>query len=129
MRRLLLLSLLLLQPARLHAYREAPREIRPIRSDGIVVSVPHFGFELGATPKETQNGGFAQAHDAKTGKLLWRVTLYRTRYNPKLEQDVQDVFITEMKLDPTFKLLLIRDEKDRLYAVSLDSHSVTPIKK
>lgn len=125
--RLLLLTLLL--PASLHASREAPHEIRPIRFEGVVITVPHFGFEVGTNPKETQNGGFVQAHDSKTGKLLWSVKLYQTRYDPKLEQDVQDVFISEVKLDRTFRVLLIRDEKDRVFTVFLDSHAVTQIKK
>ncbi|MGA2242724.1 MAG: hypothetical protein ABSH11_11935 [Verrucomicrobiota bacterium] len=79
-----------------HAYakRAAPKEVPPVTFQGVKYSAPHWGLANG----KTQNGGYIEATSLETGKLLWELRIYEVKYDPKLEGDVQDVFITSLKL-------------------------------
>ena len=72
-----------------------------------------------------QNGGVLAAVDVRSGKELWTLLVYETRYNDKEEQDVQDVFITHMAMSEDRKHLLIKSESKKSYSVNLDDRSVT----
>ena len=41
--------------------------------------------------------GLVEAVDTKTGNLRWTKQIYVTRYDPALERDVQDRFITGLR--------------------------------
>lgn len=121
--------LLLLQVSSALAIREAPKPVKPLRYKGVVYQAPHF-FSLEVKGKHEgppQNGGFVEAFDAKTGQLLWSVKVYEVEYREGIESDVFDVFITEMHLVPKLGLLLVRDERNRTFALSLKSRKVTQI--
>jgi len=104
------------------AKRIGPAEVKPINFEGITYSVPPF-----INDDSKQNGGFLEARDSK-GQLLWRVQIYKTIYNPILEQDVQDIFITTLSLDKLHKFLLMSDEKQRTFAVDLSTKKVSRLK-
>lgn len=72
-----------------------------------------------------QNGGVLAAVDVRSGKELWTVQVYETRYDDKEEHDVQDVFITHMAISEDRKHLLIKSENKNSYSVNLDDRSVT----
>lgn len=72
-----------------------------------------------------QNGGVLAAVDVRSGKELWTVQVYETRYDDKEERDVQDVFITHMAISEDRKHLLIKSENKNSYSVNLDDRSVT----
>ena len=98
------------------AKRLAPNEVAPVKTDKAVISVPHF-------PK----GGVLEAHDPKTKKLLWRVQVYKTVYDKNLEKDVQDVFIKSLSYDKRHNLLIMSDEKGRVFVLNLKTKKVTQI--
>ena len=50
-------------------------------------------------------------------KELWRVKVFHTRIKFWMEEDVQWVFITDLKLAD--EVLLVRDEKARCYAIDI----------
>src|SRR6187200_2717110 len=77
------------------AKRSAPKEVAPVVVEGVRYTVPHFGAFRG----RSQNGGYVDAEEAKTGKPIWSRMIYRVQYDPKREKDVQDVFITEIKVE------------------------------
>lgn len=106
------------------AKRISPAEIPAITTDQVVYSVPHFGFKNGTS----QNGGVIHARDPKTKKLLWSVQVYKTVYNKALEGDVQDVFIKSLSLDETHNLLIMSDEKLRVFVLNLTTRKVTQIR-
>jgi hypothetical protein len=91
---ILLLIVLSLGSSPAYAKRAAPRDVPPVTLNGIEYSAPHWGLAGG----KQQNGGYIEAKDVKTGKLLWELRIYEIKYNPNLETDVQDLFITSMKL-------------------------------
>ncbi len=66
---------------------------------------------------------FVIASDAKTGKELWRLTIFETKIEPFLEEDVQWVFITRLELKGNS--LLVQDEKSRCYQIDLAARHVT----
>jgi hypothetical protein len=89
---LILLTLSLPCPAA-HAKRLAPKEVSPVIHQGIKYSAPHWGAPNG----RKQNGQYIQARNAETDKLLWELRVYEVKHDPKLESDVQDIFVTSLK--------------------------------
>jgi len=77
-----------------YAARFAPKEVPPVTYQGVKYCAPHWGF----ANKKKQNGGYVEARNPETDKLLWELRVYEIKYDPKLEGDVQDVFITSLKI-------------------------------
>lgn len=76
------------------AKRVPPKAVAAVVANGIRYEVPHFGALHG----KSQNGGYVQAWDVKTGKLLWDRMVYRVRYDESLEKDAQDDFISRISV-------------------------------
>jgi len=94
-----------------------------VTAKGVVYKVPHFG----AFHDKNQNGGFVQAWDAKTKKLLWDRMVYRTIYD-RGETDVQDVFITKIRV--IRDKLLVTNEADERFEMDLSTgrvRALTPL--
>jgi hypothetical protein len=62
------------------------------------------------------------AADDSSGSELWRVKVFHSHIEPWVEEDVQWVFITHLKL--AGNALLVRDEKSRCYSVDLTKKRV-----
>ena len=105
------------------AKRNAPEEVPPIATEKAVYSVPHF-----PEGDRVQNGGVVEARHPKTKKLLWRIQIYKTDYDKRLEQDVQDVFIKTLSFDKSHNLLIMSDEKFRVFVLNVTTKRVTQIK-
>lgn len=115
-------TLILLLAPSIMAKRAAPTEVPAIATEQAVFSVPHF-----SQGDRNQNGGVVEARDPKTKKVLWQVQIYKTEYNEKLEQDVQDVFIKSLTLDKVHNLLVLSDENSRVFVLNLTTKKVTQI--
>ena len=144
-------TLMVLFAANVMAKRVAPKEVPPIVTEKAIFSVPHFakidnvenrkliealknrerelleGLKNDEPLKTPQNGGVVEARDPKTKKLLWQVQVYKTEYDEGLEKDVQDVFITSLTLDKVHNLLIMSDEKSRVFVLNLSTKKVTQI--
>ena len=118
----LLLTLLLTFTWSANAKRLAPAKVDPVETPGAVISVPHF-------PKgdRKQNGGVLEAHHPESGEILWLVQVYETAYQPSLEKDVQDIFIKSLTFDAHHGLLILSDEKERIFVLNLENRKVTRI--
>jgi hypothetical protein len=116
-------TLVLLLATGVMAKRTAPEEVPAIATDMAVFSVPHFSKR-----ERTQNGGFVEARNPSTKKLLWRIQIYKTVYNQAMEKDVQDVFIKTLSFDKTHNLLIMSDEKSRVFVLNVATRKVTQIK-
>ena len=116
------LALVLLFASGTMAKRVAPAKVPPVNTGEAIVSVPHF--PQGA---RAQNGGVLEAHHPGTKDLLWRIQIYKTKYKPGLERDVQDVFIKSLSFDKSHNLLIVSDEKGRVFVLNLKNKKVTPI--
>jgi len=106
------------------AKRVAPKEVAPLVVDGVRYKVPHFGAFRG----RFQNGGYVDAEDAKTRKLIWSRMVYRVQYDVNREKDVQDVFISEIKV--TGGRLVVKTERSEEFEMELASgriRALTPL--
>jgi outer membrane protein assembly factor BamB len=97
--------------------RAAPAEISPVVSGDVRYEAPHFN-----NPCE-QAGGCVVAYDNGTNALLWSVKVYCTLYDPGLEQDVQDVFITSLSVEN--EKVQISNEKGLHFAIDPATLKVT----
>jgi len=92
-----------------------PPNVPPVTYEGIVYKAPN------------DNGRVAhiEAYDASTGKRLWKKTVFRNFIWPFLEEDVQWVYIREMKVENN-KLAIV-DEHGKTYYIHL--RRTTPAKR
>ena len=85
--------------------RKPPVKIEPIVHEGVKYVVPN----------DKGREGYIEARDAKTGDLLWRETLFTITINPRLEEDVQWVFIRELQV--VDGRIVVIDETNRGYSI------------
>ncbi len=67
--------------------------------------------------------GFVVASDAASGRQLWRQRIYSIRLEPALERDVQDVFITSLRLRG--QALIVTNERGARFVLDLRTRKVT----
>jgi hypothetical protein len=60
------------------------------------------------------------------GKELWRVRVFRVQIDPTREHDVQEIFISGLKLDGNG--LLIRNEAGQCFRVDLQKRSAKGVR-
>lgn len=101
------------------AKRIPPKEIDPVSHAGVTYRVVHFEFRNGL-----QNGGYVEAISDSDGKKKWGILLYLVKYDPRLEKDVQDCFITSLRLDEKKNRLVATNEAGHLYHVDLATQKV-----
>jgi hypothetical protein len=77
------------------AKRIAPKPVPPIIRDGVLYSAPNDNGRI----------EYVSASDAKTRKKLWDIKIYEPIIDPNLEEDVQWVFITDLRLAGHFLLV------------------------
>src|SRR5579872_500973 len=103
---------LMLSPCIASAKRTAPPKVTPVVYEGIRY----------VAPNDDGRRAYVQAWDPATNKKLWEVTIFRNFIMPFEEENVQHVFIKQMKiLDAA---LIITAEDDRVYRLDLKRLSV-----
>jgi len=100
-------------PQTTHAKRRPPAEVKAVVKDGIRYSAPHFGALHG----KLQNGGYVQAQETSSGKLLWDRMVYRVIHDARLERDAQDVFIVRVSVNEG--TLLVENELGETFEMDL----------
>lgn len=96
------------------AKRAAPKEVPPVTLNGIVYSAPH------------DHMGCVVARSEKTQQLAWMKQIYVVKYDLELETDVQDCFITELKV--AGNTLTVRSERDGEYELDLTTLAMKVVK-
>ncbi len=89
-----------LAATRVSAKRSEPKAVPPITRNGVVYSVPH------------EHMGFVIAKDEKLDRELWTKQVYVVKYDPVLEKDVQDCFVTELRVADD-KLIVSNENGDQ----------------
>ena len=102
------------------AKRAGPPRVAPVTVAGVVFRPIPWGRERGWG----QNGGYIGAYDAASDRELWTLRVYPVTYDPRLEEDVQDVFIETMTAGPRAGELTVVDERGRAYRVDVGSRQV-----
>ncbi len=70
-----------------------------------------------------QNGGYIAAYDTRTEDELWVLKVYDITYDPRKEDDKQDLFIEDLATDSAGHLR-VTDERGGVYMVDVQSRSV-----
>lgn len=100
--------------------RVAPPPVKPLRIAGLRIEALPWARDAGFD----QNGGVIAGFDARSGERRWLLQVYRTVYDPAMESDVQDVFITGLRPAGAMKIM-VEDERNRRWLVDLASQAVT----
>lgn len=108
-----LIALVLLPVAAL-AKRGAPAKVEPVVHQGVRYVVPN----------DDGRRAYIVATDVQTGKKLWDLTVFENRIDPKLEGDVQHVYLKSMKL--LEDALIVTSERGKTYRIDLKTKKVTP---
>ena len=97
--------------------------VNPVSKNGVryeeIRGAKGRGFE--------QNGGVIAAVDEATDKELWTLVVYKTEYDPQEEADVQDVFISKLKVNWRGTKLKVVNERKRSFEVDLETKAVTEL--
>jgi len=108
------------------AKRRPPKPVHPVLADGVRYSADVPVVVDGVhTPRGISDDGkkhYIVATDATTGSELWRAKVFHTHIKFWIEEDVQSVYITNLKL--VRNSLFVRDEKARCYSVDIKTHHV-----
>jgi hypothetical protein len=102
------------------AKRADPQQVAPVEYDGIIYKTLPWAIDNGTN----QNGGFIQAIDKSSSRVLWQLQIYSTKYTSSIERDVQDIFITSIEINSEHNILLIENEKGLIYKVSIKDRRV-----
>lgn len=93
------------------AKRAAPAPVAPVETGDVRLVVKHFDNACG------QTGGCVEVVDRKSGAPRRAVKVYTTKRDPKVEGDVQDVFITALTVTGT--QVKVTDEEGRSFTFNL----------
>jgi hypothetical protein len=113
MRVILVLSAIALVPCWTFAKRSAPPRVEPAIHDGIRY----------VAPNDDGRRAYIKAWDVQTNKRLWELTVFTNRIEPRLEEDVQSVFIN--KLNVRDGTLLVTSERGNTYQIDLKTKAIT----
>jgi hypothetical protein len=74
-------------------------------------------------PNDDGRRAYIEAQDIPTNRKLWDLTVFTNRIDPKLEEDIQWVFISELSFrDGT---LIVKSERGTTYQVELRTKAIT----
>jgi hypothetical protein len=108
-----ILFAVVLVPCLASAKRAVPTKVEPVIYDGVRYVAPNGDGRR----------GYIQAWDVQTNKKLWELTVFTNRTDPKLEEDVQWVFIKALNArDDT---LIVISESGKAYKVDLNTKAIT----
>src|SRR5437867_6316289 len=113
MRLTVVLSAMAFLPYFALAMRSAPPRVEPAIHDSIRY----------VAPNDDGRRAYIEAWDVQTNKKLWDLTIFVNRIDPKLEEDVQWVFIKALRVQDG--ALIVTPERGRTYQVNLKTRAVT----
>ncbi len=102
-----------LLPCSASAKRTAPVKVEPVIHETVRYVVPN----------DDGRRAYIQAWDIKTNKKLWELTVFTNRIDPKLEADVQWVFINKLTIRD--EMLIVTSERGATYQVDLRTKAIT----
>ena len=113
MRLTVVLSAMAFLPYFALAKRSAPPRVEPVIHDSIRY----------VAPNDDGRRAYIEAWDVQTNKKLWELTVFANHIEPRLEEDVQWVFIN--KLNVRDGTLLVISERGNTYQIDLKTKVIT----
>jgi hypothetical protein len=95
------------------AKRVAPPKVEPVIHNGIRY----------VAPNNDGRRAYIEAWDVQTNRKLWDLTVFTNRIDPKLEEDVQWVFVG--KLNVRGDTLFVTPERGNTYQIDLGTKAIT----
>jgi hypothetical protein len=100
-------------PGSIFAKRIAPAAVEPVIHEGVRY----------VTPNDDGRRAYLEAWDVRSNKKLCNLTVFTNRIDPKLEEDVQWVFINTLSMrDHT---LIVTSERGTTYQIDLQTKAIT----
>jgi hypothetical protein len=112
-RLVLICAALVLLPALGLSKRTAPATVTPAIHEGIRYVAPNNDGQR----------GYIEAWDIQSNKKLWELTVFNNRIDPKLEEDVQWVFIKALSVKDGG--LVVTSERGETYKIDLQTRAIT----
>jgi hypothetical protein len=88
----------------------------------MVTPVIHGGVRYVA-PNDNGRRAYIEAWDAQTNRKLWELNIFANHIDPKLEEDVQWVFIKTLTIQDG--RLMVTSERGERYSIDLKTRAVT----
>ena len=107
----------LLMPVATQAKRMEPAKVEPVVYEGVQYSVPN----------DDGKRAYVTATDVKSGKKLYEIEIFKPKIDPGLEEDVQWVFIKELRMDNG--QLIVTVEGGLSFAVDLKTRQARALKR
>jgi hypothetical protein len=101
--------------------RAAGKTPAPVSLKGVRYEVVRGGKGRGLG----QNGGLVAAVSQDTGEELWVLKVYDVAYDGDMEDDKQDVLITDLSASRWRNCLKVKNERGERYDVDLDTRQIT----
>jgi hypothetical protein len=112
---LFILLMVTLVPCLAFAKRMAPAKVEP---------VTHTGIRYVA-PNDDGRHAYIEAWDVQTNKKLWDLTVFTNPVDPKVEEDVQWIFIKSLSIEGD--RIVVTSERGNTYQIDLSSRAVTQL--
>lgn len=97
-----------------HAKRAAPTKVKPVASGTMEYRAPQSQI------------GCIEAWNTESNEMSWRRQIYVIKYQSGLERDIQDIFITNLRL--TENQLIVSNESNSEYSLDLNTLEVKVLK-
>lgn len=98
------------------AKRSPPAAVQPVRHGGLEFRAPHEML------------GCVEAWDTAKQQRVWFRQIYVVHRNLTVESDVQDVFITRLRLNKNLNMLEITNEQGGVHTLDLKTLDVKTVK-
>jgi hypothetical protein len=95
------------------AKRIAPANVEPVIHEGVRY----------VAPNDDGHRAYIEAWDTKSNQKLWELTVFANRIDPKLEEDVQWVFVKALTLQDG--MLAVTSERGETYQIDLRTKTIT----
>jgi len=92
--------------------RTAPAKVEPVVHEGVRYIAPN----------DEGRRGYIEAWAVQTNKKLWDLTVFTNRIDPKLEEDVQWVFIKTLRIEDS--VLQVKSERGTRYEFDLKTNAI-----
>jgi hypothetical protein len=112
-RLILIVVALALSSSLAFAKRIGPPKVEPISHEGVRY----------VAPNDDGRRAYIEAWDVRANRKLWDLTVFTNRIDPKLEEDVQWVFIKTLTLQDD--ALIVTAERDQTYQINLKTKAIT----
>lgn len=107
------------------AARPAKKRFEPELVEAVVIGAVRYEvIASGRAIGLDQDGGILRAIDRASGAELWRLTVYKVKFDAAIEADKQEIYITRLAPAGDGHRLLVEAEGGKRYSVDVQRREV-----